>query len=198
MSDIFFSSWESLLRTGGIGVLTYLALIFMLRLTGNRTLSQMNSFDFIVTIALGSTFSSGMLDKSIPLADTLLAFVVLIGLQWMITKLSVRYKAVNNLVKSDPVLLFYHGSFFKKKMHTTRVTREEILASIRQDGLSSLDQVEAVVLETNGKLSAVPKQLSHKIKYAIEGQSSLEGVEGFDFLSSSFHKEKDSRNKDTH
>lgn len=106
---------ECLLRTGGIGVLTYLALIFMLRLTGNRTLSQMNSFDFIVTIALGSTLSSGMLDKSIPLADTLLAFVVLIGLQWMITKLSVRYKAVDNLVKSDPVLLFYHGSFFKKK-----------------------------------------------------------------------------------
>lgn len=83
-------------------------------------------------------------------------------------------------------------------MHKTRVTREEILASIRQDGLSSLDQVEAVVLETNGKLSAVPKQLSHKIKDANEGQSSLEGVEGSDFLSSSFHKEKDSRNKDTH
>ncbi len=179
MTNIFFSSWESLWRTGGIGILTYIALIFMLRITGNRTLSQMNSFDFIVTIALGSTFSSGMMDKSIPLADTLLAFIVLIGLQWMITKLSVKYEAIDNLVKSDPVLLFYHGRFYNEKMHKTRVTQEEILASIRQDGLSSLDQVEAVVLETNGKLSAVPKQLSHENSNSSQrGLSSLEGVEG--------------------
>lgn len=178
MNNIFFSSWESLFRTGSIGILTYIALIFMLRITGNRTLSQMNSFDFIVTIALGSTFSSGMMDKSIPLTDTLLAFVVLIGLQWAIIKLSVKYQAMDNLVKSDPVLLFYRGRFYKEKMHKTRVTQEEILASIRQDGLSSLDQVEAVVLETNGKLSAVPKQLSHESHNSSRrGQSSLEGVE---------------------
>lgn len=179
MNNIFFSSWESLLRTGGIGILSYLALVIMLRLTGNRTLSQMNSFDFIVTIALGSTFSSGMINKSIPLTDTLLAFAVLIGLQWLITKMSVKFKTVDNLVKSDPVLLFYHGRFYNEKMRKTRVTEEEILASIRQDGLSSLDQVEAVVLETNGKLSAVPKQLSHERNYnSPRGLSSLQGVEG--------------------
>ena len=180
MNNIFFSSWESLLRTGGIGILTYITLIFMLRITGNRTLSQMNSFDFIVTIALGSTFSSGMMDKNIQLIDTLLAFAVLIGLQWMITKFSVKYETINNLVKSDPVLLFYHGRFYNEQMHKTRVTKEEIFASIRQDGLSSLDQVEAVVLETNGKLSAVPKQLSHEMKNSTRrGQSSLEGIEGY-------------------
>jgi uncharacterized membrane protein YcaP (DUF421 family) len=64
---IFFGGWESLLRTFVITVLAYVFLIVLLRGSGKRTLSKMNAFDFIVTIALGSTLATVMLNKSIPL-----------------------------------------------------------------------------------------------------------------------------------
>ncbi len=137
----------------------------------------MNSFDFIVTIALGSTLSSGMMNKNIPLADTLVGLLLLISLQWIITKLAVKSNMVNRLVKSRPVLVFYKDFFFEEQMKKVRVNKDEILASIRQDGLSSMDEVEAVVLETNGKLSSIPKNTTQDGGYKQE--SLLQGVEGF-------------------
>ena len=159
---IFFSSWDSIGRIFVIGILAYVGLICMLRISGKRTLSQMNSFDFIITIAMGSTFSSGLLDKQIALLDTLVALGLLIGIQFLITKLSVRSSTVNSLVKGTPSLLFQKGEFYEPEMRKVRVGKDEMLASMREQGISTFSQVEVIVLETNGKLSAIPKQLSEE------------------------------------
>ena len=156
---MFFNSWDSLLRILVIGVLNYVLLIVMLRISGNRTLSQMNSFDFIITIAMGSTFSSGLLNKQVALVDTVAALGLLIFMQFVLTKLSVKSKTIDSLVKAEPSILFLRGKFLRDIMLRERVTEEELLAAIREDGMSSLEQVEVIVLETNGKLSAVPKKI---------------------------------------
>ncbi|MDQ3844263.1 MAG: DUF421 domain-containing protein, partial [Bacteroidota bacterium] len=69
MKNIFFDSWESIIRTIVITVLAYALLIFLLRTSGKRTLSKMNAFDFIVTVALGSTLATVMLNKNVALID---------------------------------------------------------------------------------------------------------------------------------
>ena len=69
MEQIFFTSWTSIFRTLIIGVLAYVGLILMLRVSGKRTLSKMNAFDLIVTVALGSTLATVLLTKSVALAD---------------------------------------------------------------------------------------------------------------------------------
>lgn len=74
MKNIFFDSWESIFRTTVITILAYVLLIFLLRVSGKRTLSKMNAFDFIVTIALGSTLATVMLNKNVAFADGILAF----------------------------------------------------------------------------------------------------------------------------
>lgn len=157
---MFFTSWDSLLRIVVIGVSSYLGLIVMLRVSGNRTLSQMNSFDFIITIAMGSTFSSGLLDRNVALADTLAALFLLISLQFILTKLSIKSSKFNQLIKADPVLLFHKGEFLQDAMMKARVSEDEILSALREDGISTFSQVDVVVLETNGKISAIPKQIS--------------------------------------
>lgn len=153
---MFFSSSDSLFQIMVVGVLSYLALIVMLRISGNRTLSQMNSFDFIITIAMGSTFSSGMLQKSIALADTVGALALLIFMQFLATKASVKSKKVSRLLKSEPVLLFHKGKLLTESMRKARVVEDEIVAAMRSEGLNTLSQVDFVVLETNGKLSIIP------------------------------------------
>ena len=152
---MFFDSWTGLVRVVVVGVLAYVALIAILRISGNRTLSKMNAFDFIVTIALGSTLASVLLTETVALAEGVLGFAVLIGLQYVVTWLSVRSQNVSGLVKSEPVLLMYQGEFLKREMHRHRVLESEVHAAIRESGHASLGDIAAVVLETDGSFSVI-------------------------------------------
>ena len=90
MDSLFFNGWNGLLRTLVIGVFAYAALVGLLRLSGKRTLSKMNAFDLVVTVALGSTLATVLLSKDVALLEGVLAFAVLIGLQFLVTWSSVR------------------------------------------------------------------------------------------------------------
>jgi uncharacterized membrane protein YcaP (DUF421 family) len=155
MNIIFFDSWDSILRTLIITILAYLALILLLRISGKRTLSKMNAFDFIVTIALGSTLATVLLNKSVALIDGVLAFFLLIGLQFLITFFSVRFEKVSKLIKSTPTLLVYKGDLLQDAMRKERVNADEIYAIIREKGVGSIQEVDAVILETDGSLSVI-------------------------------------------
>jgi uncharacterized membrane protein YcaP (DUF421 family) len=152
---VFFDSWTGLIRVVVVGVLAYLALVAILRISGNRTLSKMNAFDLIVTVALGSTLASILLTETVALAEGVLGFVVLIGLQFVVTWLSVRSPMVSGLVKSEPVLLLYQGAFLQRAMRRQRVLEAEVRAAVREAGHASLADVEAVVLETDGSFSVI-------------------------------------------
>ena len=170
---MFFDSWTGLLRVVVVGALAYVALVAILRVSGNRTLSKMNAFDLIVTVALGSTLASILLTETVALAEGVLGFAVLIGLQFAVTWLSVRSRKVSELVKAEPVLLLYQGQFLHREMRRQRVLEAEMRAAVREAGHASLADVEAVVLETDGSFSVVtsngdprtalePLQLPHK------------------------------------
>jgi len=154
---IFFDSWESLLRVIIVGAAAYVALVLMLRVSGKRTLSKMNAFDLVVTVALGSTLATVLLSRSVPLADGLLAFGLLILLQYVITWLSVRSGSFQDLIKAAPTDLVRDGQYLEKSMREQRVTREEIEAALRQHGIAALGDAKSVTLETDGSLSVVPK-----------------------------------------
>lgn len=81
----------------------------------------MNAFDFVVTVALGSTLATVMLSKDVALIDGVLAFFLLIFLQFSITWLSVRNKMISNLVESSPQLLVYRGQLLKTVMKNERM-----------------------------------------------------------------------------
>src|SRR3990170_1372212 len=108
---MFFDSWGGLARVCVVGTLAYCALIFLLRVSGKRTLSKMNAFDLVVTVALGSTLATILLSKDVALVEGIVALALLIGLQFLITWLSVRSAKVSRLVKAEPALLFHRGSF---------------------------------------------------------------------------------------
>ncbi len=153
----FYDNASGLVRVFVVGVLAYAALVLMLRISGNRTLSKMNAFDFVVTVALGSTLSSIIMTDDIALAEGILALALLIALQFAVTWLSVRSSMVRRLVKSEPVLIFHEGNMLPDAMRRVRVTEAEILATIRESGNASPKQIAAVVLETDGTFSVIPQ-----------------------------------------
>lgn len=152
---MFFDGWDDLVRLVVIGVLSYVGLVVILRATGKRTLSKMNAFDLVITVALGSTLSSAILSQDVSLSEGLLAFVLLCALQYGVTFLSVRSDAVQGFVKAEPSLLYFKGRYLDRHLKRERVTRAEILAAMRASGAGSLGDVEAVVLETDGSFSVV-------------------------------------------
>lgn len=154
---MFFDNWTGLGRVLVVGTLAYLALVLTLRVSGKRTLSKLNAFDLVVTVALGSTLATVLLSKDVALAEGVLAFVLLALLQFGLARLSVYSRAVEGLVKSEPTLLLHRGRFLDGAMREERITREEILAALRGSGLSDPEQASAVVLESDGSISVVPR-----------------------------------------
>ena len=168
----FFQDWSTLARTAIIGVLAYASLILFLRVSGKRTLSKMNAFDFIVTVALGSTLATILLSPDVALAEGALALALLVVLQFAITWSSVRLPWLRRVVTGDPQLLCYRGRMLPAALRRERVTEDEVRAAVRAANIASLDAVEAVVLETDGSFSVVRKGQGEA--------SSLAGVEGCD------------------
>lgn len=152
---MLFDTWGGLLRVLLFGTAAYVALIVMLRVSGKRTLSKMNAFDLVVTVALGSTFASVLVSPSLPLVEGVLALALLISLQYVITWLSVRSPRVQGLIKGEPTLIVRRGVYLDDAMRQQRVTREEVLAALREQGIADLAAVACVVLETDGSLSVI-------------------------------------------
>ncbi|MFW5825171.1 MAG: DUF421 domain-containing protein [Marinobacter sp.] len=172
MEGLFFDGWQGVVRTLVVGVLAYVVMLVFLRVSGKRTLSKLNAFDLIVTVALGSTLATVLLNKDIALAEGATAFALLIGLQLAVTWSSVRVRSVRQLLTGEPALLLYRGTFLPDALIRARVTRDEVRSAVRSSGILALEDVEAVVLETDGSLSVIRESTA-------TGPSSLKGVLGY-------------------
>jgi uncharacterized membrane protein YcaP (DUF421 family) len=146
---------SSLVRIVVVGALAYVVLVAELRISGKRTLSKLNAFDFIVTVALGSTLATILLSRDVSLAEGALALALLIGLQLAVSWSSARSDLVDRVVKSEPRLVLYEGSILDGPLRAERLTRSELLAAARQAGHGAIGEVHAIVLETDGSLSVI-------------------------------------------
>lgn len=154
-ANIFFDNWGKLGRSAILAVLAYAALVFLLRVSGKRTLTKLNVFDFVFVVALGSTLATTILSSDATLADGLMAFMVLVGLQVLLSWLCVASHHIDSIVNGEPTLIMHNGQFLEEAMRRERVTKEEILSAIRNRNLKTFDEVDSVVLETDGTLSIV-------------------------------------------
>lgn len=169
MSEMFFDGWESLLRTLVVGVLAYCALVLFLRIAGKRTLSKMNAFDWVVTVALGSTLATILLSKDVSLAQGALALALLIALQFIVTWSSVRARWVRKVIAAEPSLLVYQGNYLEKTLHRERVTKDDVMAAVRAAGQASIEDVGAVVLGTDGSFNVIRKGAESNLQLQRSG-----------------------------
>ena len=173
LADWLFKGWDTVARVVVVGTLAYIGLLIILRTSGKRTLSKMNAFDMVVTVALGSTLSNIFMSRQTGLADGLTGLATLALLQFVVAWLSLRWPGFKKLIKSEPTLLFFQGEFLDRAMRGQRVVKDEVLTAIRQSGTARLDAVRAVVLETDGSFTVV----SSPDKPTEPDQSSLANID---------------------
>lgn len=168
LQEITFGDPAFLVRVLIIGVFAYVALVVIVRLSGKRTLSSMNAFDFIVNVAIGSILASTIVSRDVSLAEGVLALGILVGLQYIVSWSSVRSARVQKAVKSEPRLLFHDGEFCEDAMRRERIAKSEIRQALRSEGIPSLESVRSIVLETNGNLSVLTKSGSDSTESLID------------------------------
>lgn len=157
MSDVtfFFGGWAPVLRIIVVGTLAYGALLTLQRISGKRTLGQMNAFDLLITVALGASFGRILTARDVALIEAVTAFALLILLQLLVAVVRQRSQRAERVITASPTLLFYRGDFLRTEMKMERVTDDELAAAVRQSGLGSFEDVEAIFLETDGKLAVI-------------------------------------------
>jgi uncharacterized membrane protein YcaP (DUF421 family) len=165
---MWFDSWSDLVRVGLVGTAAYAFLVVALRVSGKRTLAQMNAFDFVVTVALGSTLATILLSKDVSWAEGAAALVLLTALQFLVAWCAVRSGLLRRTVTSRPVLLVSDGAARPDAITASRLTESQIQQAVRSGGYGDLSLVGAVVLEPNGTLSVIGKD-------AVGDRSALPG-----------------------
>jgi uncharacterized membrane protein YcaP (DUF421 family) len=165
---IFFDNWSKVGRSLVLAAFAYLCLVVLLRIAGKRTLSKMNVFDFVFVVALGSTLASTILNSNTTLADGVVAFAALMSLQILMSWLCVTSHTVDHWINGEPTLLMHNGNFLNEAMKRERVTREEILAAIRNTHVKTFDEIDSVVLETDGTFSIVWDRVGHECSSLVD------------------------------
>lgn len=158
METVFFDNIDKLGRIVLTTFMVYVLIVLVTKASGKRSTSQLNNFDWIVTVMIGSLGASTILLKSIPFIEGVSSILVLYLLQFLITKYASISPQFSSVILSDPRIVFYQGQFLPEAMRAERLTRQEIECAMRAEGVNNFDDIEAIVFESDAKLSVIPKQ----------------------------------------
>ena len=157
MDTLFFDNIDKLGRIVLTTVMVYILIVFATKISGKRSTSQLNNFDWIVTVMIGSLSASTILLKDIPFIEGMSSIVVLYLLQFLVTKYASISPQFSSFILSEPRIVFYQGQFLPDAMRAERLTRQEIECAMRSEGIHRFDNVEAIVFESDAKLTIIPK-----------------------------------------
>ena len=136
-------------------------IVFLVRIMGARTLSKMSAFDFVVTLATGSLLATAAAASSLTaFVQAIVALTSLLTGQYLLGLARQRFPAFRHTIENDPLLLMRDGDFIDSALRTSRVSRSDVLAKLRQADIDDPGTVTAVILETTGDVSIVTGDLS--------------------------------------
>ncbi len=152
----FFNDWEAVWRVLFIALTGYVTLLVLLRAAGQRTLAQMSSVDFIITVTIGSAFGRVLTAREVALIEVVAAFGALVALQRIVAWIWGRSPGLRAYVTSPPAVLYRSGETFDTVLRRKGLRLDDLRTAARQEGFGSLDDVEVIMLESNGSFSVLP------------------------------------------
>ena len=151
-----FNDWEAVWRVLFIALAGYVTLLVLLRASGQRTLAQLSSVDFIITVTIGSAFGRVLTAREVALVEVVAAFGALVVLQLLVARIWGRSPGLRAYVTSPPAVLYRSGEPFETVLRRKGLRMDDLRTAARQEGFGSLDDVEVIMLESNGAFSVVP------------------------------------------
>ena len=161
--DINWSAWLLTDWAQIIGIIVssigiYVGIIVYTRLLGLRSFTKISSYDFAMTVAMGSILASTASAKEPSLIRGLIAIGVLFILQAILSYLRINTTQIKTLVDNKPILLMAHGEYIWENIHKVKLTNSDIHKVLRQNNIKNSQQVLALVMETSGAMSVIKSE----------------------------------------
>jgi len=139
-------------------VFVYLFLVISLRLSGKRELARLNPFDLVVLLTLSNTVQNAIIGDDNSVTGGIIGATTLLALNYLVVRFLYRHETLDRLVEGDADVLVDDGKVREEQLEKELITRAELEAAARKQGLESLDEVERAVLEPGGSISFVAKR----------------------------------------
>ena len=137
-------------------VILYLILICVIRLMGKRQIGEMEPSEFVVTMLVANLAAIPMQDGGIPLFSGLVPILTVLGVELVLSWLTLRSVALRRFLCGKPVILIDNGVLLQDNLRQTRVTLDELTGHLREKDVLDITQVQYAILETDGNLSVFP------------------------------------------
>ena len=151
----FAIEWQQIVGISLSALGLYLGVIVFTRLMGLRSFSKLSSYDFAMTVAIGSILASTILSDSPSLSQGLVAVAVLFLIQATISLIRRKFKPLKSIVDNQAIILMAHGEYFCDNLKEANLTNSDVQEVLRKNGLKSKSEVFAVIMETTGDMSVI-------------------------------------------
>lgn len=178
MDKWFELSWSAYLAVFLTALGIYICTIFFTRLFGKRSFSKMSSFDFAMTVAVGSIIATTILSKSVSMSVGIVGLFSVYLLQISIS-LARRWEWVQHAVDNEPLLLMDGETMLEDNMRKARVTDSDLRSKLREANVTRLSEVLAVVFETTGDISVLHRDDDKALDVWLMKDVKREGSKGF-------------------
>jgi len=136
----------------------FLFILLVTRAIGRRELSGLEPFDLIMLVVLGDLIQQGVTQSDYSITGALVVVATMgaltVGMAWI----SYRFRRVRPVLEGDPIVLIENGRPIERNMKRERLTLPELEAEARLQQVASLDEIRWAVLETNGRISIIPRE----------------------------------------
>ena len=146
---------ESVIRA----VCIYGVLLVLFRLTGNRSLGQISTFDFVLLLIISEAIQNGMVGNSYSLTNAFVLVITLVIIDVGLSLIKQRSHAIDKWLEGTPIVIVDHGRPLRDRMDRTRVGDDDVLTAARLlHGLERMEQVKYAVVERSGEISIIPAE----------------------------------------
>lgn len=153
--------WTLTLPVGELilrAVVIYIGVFLLFRLVGKKQLGEMSPFDFVLVVIVSEAVSNGLLGDEHSITGGLILASTLVALNYGVDFISFKSKKMEKIIDGEAQLLVSQGKVRQSVMDREKITLEELMSSVRRDGIEKLEDVRFAILETNGKISIIPQE----------------------------------------
>jgi uncharacterized membrane protein YcaP (DUF421 family) len=141
--------WEFVLR----GVIVYVFLLVILRITGKRQTGQLAPFDLVLLLVLSNAVQNSMNGGDNSVLGGIISATTLIALHYGVAYMTFKSKKMERWIEGNPRILIHNGKINEEVMRQELLTRHELAASLRAAGCEEIDHVRVATLENNGQIT---------------------------------------------
>ncbi|MDP9341879.1 MAG: DUF421 domain-containing protein [Actinomycetota bacterium] len=139
-------------------LVVYAFLVLALRLFGRRELGQFTAFDLVVLLTLSNILQNAMIGNDSSLLGGMIGAAVLLSANFGLAYAVFRNRSVQRVVTGQPRVLIRDGSVQEEALAAERLTEQDLLITVRNQGLEDFSKVHLAISEPNGTISVIPSK----------------------------------------